>query len=417
MNTKERERLKVIARLGEGLLSRRIAAQQLKVSERQLRRLVKAHQNGGDKGIVSKTRGRKSNNYIPDQIKKQVIELISLNYSDFGPTLAHEKLNEVHKLKVSISSVRSLMIEHKIWQPRRWKAQKIHKRRERRECFGELIQMDGLYHDWFEGRAPKCCLLVLIDDATSQLIALKFVKWESVFSYFQCLRKYLETTGRPLSLYTDRHAVFETTRKSEKSYKDTQFHRAMKDLGIELILALSPQAKGRVERANGTLQDRLVKEMRLAGISSIEEANLFVPNFIKIYNQKFAKKPKSSVDVHRSLEKTIDLDQILCLHYERKITKDLMVNWGGQCYQITESNCQNRLGGKKVSVLEHENGGINLFYKGVELGFINFNEAQPKAKIISNIIWRKQRGGHPSPEHPWKQWVHSKKEEAINSSS
>jgi hypothetical protein len=412
MSTKERDRLKVITRLIVGEVTRRIAAQQLKVGERQLRRLVKAYQNEGDVGLVSKLRGRKSNNHLPEHIRKQAIELVRLNYSDFGPTLAHEKLNEVHKLKVSKSSVRSLMIEHIIWKPRKWKPQKIHKRRERRECFGELIQMDGSYHDWFEGRAPKCCLLVLIDDATSQLMLLKFVKHESVFSYFQCLREYLETIGRPLSLYTDRHAIFETTRKREKSYKETQFHRAMKDLGIELILALSPQAKGRVERVNGTLQDRLVKEMRLAGISSIEEGNLFAPDFLKAHNQKFAKKPKSTVDAHRVLEENVELDQMLCLHHERKISKDLMVNWGGESYQIIENNCRTRMGGKSVLVLELQDGSISLLFRGKYLKFVNFNDMPCARKVINDINFKKPRGGHPSSEHPWKQWIpHPQKQE------
>ncbi len=405
MNTKERERLKVLSRLAEGELSRRIAAKQLQIGERQLRRLVRAYEEEGDKGLISKHRGKKSNNHIADDTKKSILELIRAHYSDFGPTLAHEKLNEVYQLKVSKSTVRLLMIEDKIWQPTRWKAQKVHKCRQRRECFGELIQMDGSYHDWFEGRAPKCCLLVLIDDATSQLTFLKFVEWESIFSYFQCLKEHLKLFGCPLSLYTDRHAIFETTRKTEKNYKDTQFHRAMKELGIELILALSPQAKGRVERVNGTLQDRLVKEMRLAGISSIEEANLFVRDFIKIHNQKFAKKAASPIDAHRSIENDIDLDKILCLHHERKITRDLMVNWGGQCYQITELNCRNRLGGKTVLILEDINKDIKIMYEGRCLDFINFKDSVINEKIININNFRKPRGGHPSPQHPWKQWV------------
>ena len=405
MDTKERERLKVLSRLAEGGLSRRIAAQQLQVSERQLRRLVRIYEKEGDKGLISKHRGKQSNNQVEEQTKKNALELIRVNYSDFGPTLAHEKLKELHRIKISKSTIRLLMIENKIWQPRRGKVKKVHKCRQRRECFGELIQMDGSYHDWFEGRAPQCCLLVLIDDATSQLVLLKFVEWESVFNYFECIKEHLKVFGCPLAIYTDRHAIFETTRKTEKDYKDTQFHRAMNELGIELILALSPQAKGRVERVNGTLQDRLVKEMRLAGISSIEEANVFVEDFIKTHNQKFAKKPASPINAHKLIENEAHLDRILCLHHERKITRDLMVSWAGQSYQITEPNSKNRLGGRIVVVLEDKNKNIKLFYHGKYLSFINFKEIVVNEKIIRINNFRKQRGGHPSPQHPWKQWV------------
>lgn len=168
------------------------------------------------------------------------------------------------------------MIEEKIWISKKIKAVKVHQRRAPRDCYGELLQMDGSYHDWFEERAPECCLIVLVDDATSRIMWLQFVKWESCSSYFRAIKNYIKKFGKPMSIYTDRHAVFETTRKTDKNYKDTQFHRAVSTLGIKLIMAYSPQAQGRVERLNGVLQDRLVKEMRLARISSMEEGNAFL---------------------------------------------------------------------------------------------------------------------------------------------
>jgi transposase len=413
MSGKERERMKVIMRLTEKTLTQRLAAEQLQISVRQVQRLLRSYRLVGDKAIISKQRDKKSNNRLAEDFRKQIVELIQLRYPDFGPTFAREKLVEVHGMKVSISTVRNIMIENKIWEAKKWKVQNIHKCRASRDCIGELIQMDGSYHDWFEGRAPKCCLLVLIDDATSRLMLMEFVEWESSFGYFQILKRYLKTYGRPLSLYTDRLAVFETTRKAEKNYRDTQFHRATKELGINLILALSPQAKGRVERANGTLQDRLVKEMRLAHISTIQEANTFLPGFIETHNKKFAKQPKSSIDAHRSFETNHNLEQILCLHHERKITNDLMVYWGGRRYQITEVDCRYRLGGKKVLILEQQDKSIEFMYEGHLLSFVNFDEQSPvpekivpdneRIAVLANN-WHKARGGKPNVGHPWKKW-------------
>lgn len=407
MSNKERERLKVIDRLCKKTLTQKLGSEQLGIGIRQLQRLLKDYHIEGDKALVSKKRGKKSNNQLAENLKLQAVDLIRLHYPDFGPTFAQEKLVEIHNLKISISTVRGLMIKHKIWQPGRSTAEKVHKCRVRRECFGELVQMDGSYHDWFEGRGPKCCLLVLIDDATSRLLALKFVLWESVFAYFDLLKNYLVAYGRPLSLYTDRHAIFETTRKNEKDYKDTQFNRAATELNIELILALSSQAKGRVERVNQTLQDRLVKEMRLANISTIEEGNAFLPSYLENHNSRFAKKAKSSIDAHRELGHEHNLKQILCLHHERTITKDLMIYWKGACYQITEVNCKYRLGKKKVQVFEKEDGSVEFYYQGQLLNVVNFDiqptascEYSDQAAMLNH--WNKPRKGHPAKDHPWK---------------
>ena len=310
MNKKERERLKAIIRLEEGTLNQKVAAEQLKLGVRQLQRLISEHRKNGEKAIISKHRGKKSNNSLSNSVKKEIINIINKKYWDFGPTFAHEKLLEDHGVKVSVSSIRQIMVENNIWISKTVKAKKVHQRRAPRECYGELIQMDGSYHDWFEGRSPECCLIVLVDDATSRIMWLQFVKWESCFAYFHALKKYIKRYGKPLSIYTDRLAVFETTRKTEKSYKDTQFHRALSSLGIKLILANSPQAKGRVERVNGTLQDRLIKEMRLAHISSMEEGNAFLQSYITKHNKKFAKKPISAIDAHISIESDCNIENI-----------------------------------------------------------------------------------------------------------
>jgi len=414
MNRKERERLKVLIRLEEKSLTQRIAAEQLGLSVRQIQRLFGAYKNRGEAALISKKRGKRSNNSLPNTLKQEVAELIIQNYHDFGPTFAHEKLAEIHKIKISVSSVRNIMIEQSIWNARIHKPTKIHQRRKPRDCLGELLQMDGSYHDWFEGRAPECCLLVLIDDATSRIMWAQFVKWESCFGYFKAIEAYIKKHGKPLSIYTDRLAVFETTRKSDKSYKDTQFQRAMSSLGINLILAYSPQAKGRVERVNETLQDRLVKEMRLAHISSMEEGNAFLPSYLEKHNKKFAKKPQSPIDAHKMVESDLNLEKILCMHYERKITKDLMVFFNSTTYQITETEHKYRLSGQKVLVLENERGEVELIHKGKSLRW-KFYEDLPrenspkeiKIKSTSDRIsnWKLPRGGHPGRYHPWKAWI------------
>jgi transposase len=413
MNDKERERLKMMARLQEGTITQKSAAKLLSISIRQVKRLYRSYLEFGDIGLTSKRRGKVGNRSLPIALKELIATRIRQVYADFGPTLACEKIVEYEKINISVSAVRNIMIQQGIWLPNKKKAQKIHKLRQCRDCFGELVQLDGSYHDWFEGRFPKCCLLVLIDDATSQLLGLQFVPWESCWAYFNFLKAYLRTYGRPGGLYTDKHAIFETTRKTDLNYKDTQFHRAMEELGIKLILARTPQAKGRVERMNGTLQDRLIKEMRLAGISTMEEANnKFLPAFIKKYNKQFGKIPKSSIDAHRSLDDNHNLERILCLHYTRKITKDLMVYFQGKRLQITEINCHHRLAKRTVIVLEYEKGGCELIYQGQTLAFIDIDK-KPSRITAQKTALKPQKSGEkhkPNPDHPWKKWQpHSKK--------
>lgn len=413
MNTEERERLKVLIRLESKLLSQKIAAQQLKISIRQLQRLIKRYKEGGEQAIVSTKRGKKSNRALMDTVRNSITKIITENYQDFGPTLAYEKLTEIHNIKISLSTVRNIMIESKIWKKRKSKQTKIYQRRPPRDCIGELLQMDGSYHDWFEGRAPECCLIVLIDDATSRIMWMQFVKWESCFGYFNAIKAYIKKYGKPLSVYTDRLAVFETTRKTEKNYKDTQFHRAMSSLGINLILANSPQAKGRVERVNETLQDRLVKEMRLARISSMEEGNAFLSTYTELHNKKFAKIAKSPINAHKAMDANFNPERILSLHYERKITKDLMINFKGKNYQIVEYHDKYRLGKQKVLIIEKENGDLEFIFKGKNLKFKDYQdllkenksrEAKIKPIACENPDVKRSNGGHPDRHHPWKIW-------------
>lgn len=410
MNNKERERLKILIRLQEKTLNQKLAAQQLGLSIRQVQRLLKNYLDKGEASLISKKRGKLSNNKLPAELRRNVAEIIIQNYHDFGPTFANEKLIEIHEINISVGSVRNIMIENAIWIPRKCKRTKIHQRRDPRDCCGELLQMDGSYHDWFEGRAPQCCLLVLIDDATSRIMWLQFVKWESCFGYFKALEGYIKKYGKPLSLYTDRLAVFETTRKSDRNYKETQFHRAISSLGITLILANSPQAKGRVERVNETLQDRLIKEMRLARISSMEEGNAFLPSYIEKHNTKFAKKPKNPIDAHKTIESNFNLEDILCLHHERSITKDLMISFKGINYQIIDTEHKHRLGGQKILILEKEDGKITLIHKGRHLQFKPYkdlpkdNKTKHVPAVVTTSHKKLERGQHLSRYHPWRSY-------------
>jgi len=277
MSQRELTRLEVIKRLERKELKQRRAAEMLGISVRQVKRLVRAYKQTGDVSLVSKRRGRMSNNRMSAATLATAVQLLRTRYPDFGPTLAHEKLTEDYALKLSVESVRRLMIAEELWRARRAHRPVIHQLRERRARYGELVQIDGSPHDWFEGRAAKCTLLVFIDDATGKLMQLRFAAAETTFAYFAAVEAYITRHGKPLAFYSDKYGVFRVnqpcTLPNSPTTGLTQFGRAMKELAIELICAHSPQAKGRVERANQTLQDRLVKELRLRGISNIEDAH------------------------------------------------------------------------------------------------------------------------------------------------
>ena len=263
MSIKELSRLEVMEKLRSRSLNQSQAADILGISIRQVKRLIRAFKAEGAKGLISRKRGSKSNHQLPEEVKKRALELISEKYADFGPTLAHEKLKEVYGIKISVGSVRNLMISHDIWEAKKIKRNRIFQMRTRRPREGEMVQVDGSEHAWFEERGPKCTLLVFIDDATGALKELRFAKSESIFSYFDATRNYIENHGRPLAFYSDKHGVFRVNKNGALSGTGiTQFGRAMKELDIRMIFANSPQAKGRVERSNRVLQDRLVKELR-----------------------------------------------------------------------------------------------------------------------------------------------------------
>src|ERR1700676_1863274 len=300
MSGAERDRAFLVRQALEGLLSQREASGRLGISVRQVKRLVRAWRSDGDAGLVSRQRGRPSHRRMSEALRSRIGGLLKEKYADFGATLASEKLLELDGIKVSVEMVRRIQIGLRLWRPKPRRARRVFQLRERRPRFGELIQIDGSPHDWFEGRAPRCTLIVFIDDATSRLTALRFAPVESARAYLEALRGHVLEHGCPLAFYSDRHGIFRVNAKDAKSGDGkTEFGREADRLGIEPIHALTPQAKGRVERANQTLQDRLVKEMRLQNISSIEATHGFLPTFIASWNERFAVPPRNEKSAHR----------------------------------------------------------------------------------------------------------------------
>ncbi|TIS94230.1 ISNCY family transposase, partial [Mesorhizobium sp.] len=314
MSERELQRIEVLSRVNERRMTSATAAGLLGVSARQVQRLMKTFLSEGAPALRHKARGRPSNNRILDGVRDFALELIREHYIDFGPTLAREKLLERHQLGVSKETLRKWMTEAGIWTLRRERKRRLHQPRGRRDCLGEMVQIDGSHHWWFEGRGPKCALLVFIDDATGRLLHLRFAGSENTFDYFHAAKAYLQAWGKPLAFYSDKHGIFRTTHgsKLDRGSGLTQFGRALYELNIDIICANSPQAKGRVERANQTLQDRLVKEMRLRGISTIEAANVFATEFMADFNVRFAKEPRNPKDMHRPLAAHDNLDGALC---------------------------------------------------------------------------------------------------------
>ena len=296
MSHTELERLEVIQRVRERRLRQEEVARMLGLGVRQVQRLCAAYRDQGAAGLVSGKRGRRSNRRLPDELQHRAMELVRARYADFGPTLAAEKLSEFHDLTVSRETLRKWMVEAEIWVPRKQR-RRVQQPRRRRPCRGELVQIDGSEHAWFEERGPRCTLIVFIDDATSELMELRFAESESTFAYFEALHAYLGRYGKPVALYSDKASVFRPTRQQPKGV--SQFGRALSELNIDILCANTPAAKGRVERANLTLQDRLVKEMRLRGLSTLEAGNAFLEEYRRAHNTRFAVAAASEHDAHR----------------------------------------------------------------------------------------------------------------------
>ncbi|MBY6059817.1 ISNCY family transposase [Leisingera daeponensis] len=377
MSERELNRVEVLAQIDDGRLTVANGANMLGLTRRQVFRLLKRYRTEGAAAIRHKARGKPPNNRIHNAKRDFALALIRENYADFGPTLAAEMLAEHHGFKVSRETVRKWMAEDGLWLSRKQR-RTFHQPRLRRECFGELIQIDGSDHHWFEDRGPRCTLLVFIDDATSTLMELRFVTSESTFSYFEALEHYLLKHGRPVAFYSDKHTVFRVPNQAAKSgYGMTQFGRALNEMNIEILCANSSQAKGRVERANRTLQDRLVKELRLAGISDIETANAFLSGFMERYNAKFAKPPARPDNLHRPLNAEPDrLRDILCFRDERYVSRQLAFSYDRKRIILEENEVTRGLPGKYVDSYEFADGRLEFRWKGIQLPYSAFDKDQ-----------------------------------------
>ncbi len=410
MTHKELDRFEVIKKARSKCLRIKEAAEILGLSVRQTQRLSKRLKELGPEGLISKKRGAPGNHALPKELKQKALQLIRAKYHDFGPTLAHEYLTEQEELKISVSTIRALMIENQLWIPNRKKQRRPHPMRARRARFGELVQIDGSDHDWFEGRAPRCTILAYIDDATSAILHLLFVNSESTLAYFEATRGYLQKYGRPLAFYSDKHSVFRVNHSNALSGTGaTQFKRAMDELDIEQICANSPQAKGRVERRNRDLQNRLIKAMRLKKISTIQEANAFIPQFTDDFNKRFAKAPLESNNAHRPLLREHNLDMILAHKERRCLSKNLTLQYKNVIYQVLPQNSSYALKKTQVTVIESMQGQISIQYQGKSLRFITSEQDYRNSRVLSSKEvavepLQKRKQYHPPHNHPWKKW-------------
>ena len=415
MSVKEINRVSILDQVKRKAMKQKRAASLLGVSVRQVRRLLKRYRRDGASGLAHQLRGIPSNHHADPAVLDAAVATIKERYTDFSVTLAYEKLAQFHGFPYSRETLRGAMMHVGLWKPTRKKTLVIHELRARRASEGELVQVDGSPHHWFENRGPACTLLVYIDDATGKLLHLEFATSETTNAYFAATKDYLRRHGKPLALYVDRHGVFRVnttkalTARVEDSNGKTQFGRAMEELGVTLIFANSPQAKGRVEKVNQTLQDRLVKELRLHGISSMGEGNRFLPQFIDEFNRKFAVVPKSPVNLHRPLTHRDTLDDILVQKHTRRLSKQFTLSYGSRIYQIQTDRPTYAMRHAAVTVREDTNGRVTIRYRDTTLSY-RIIEHHSKSEIVDSkhinitVDRVKERVWNtPAPTHPWKQ--------------
>ena len=396
----ELRRLHVIRKTMDRIMTQKEAEGLIDLSVRQIRRIAKRIKDEGDSGVVHKSRGLESNRKLP--CKEKVLKLFEKKYSDFGPTLASEKLFEIDKIKVSDETLRLWLIQDSIPYPSRKK--RAHRQwRERKHHVGEMVQIDGSHHDWFEGRAPECVLMGYIDDASGQPYG-RFYSYEGVIPAMDSFKRYINRHRIPQSVYIDRHSTYKSKRQPSveeelNNYKPmTQFERALEELGVKVIHALSPQAKGRIERLFRTFQDRLIKEMRIRGISGMEEGNKFLKYYMPVYGKRFCVKPFKEEDLHRPIPKHVKVNDIFCIKTERVLRKDFTVMHEGKLYQVKEMT-----GAKKVIVIERLNGRIEIHYRGKRLKYRIIAKRPEKAKE-PRFMFQKRVPTVPSKEHPWRKF-------------
>ncbi|MFI5378958.1 MAG: ISNCY family transposase [Tepidisphaerales bacterium] len=386
--------MEALSRVKRGEVTVVAASELMDLSLRQARRVWKRFKESGDAGLVHRLRGRASNRRFGEEFRARVVKRHQERYADFGPTLACEKLAE-ENLELSPNTLTAFLKERGLWQRRRRRG-RHRSRRERRASFGSMVQMDGSHHDWFEGRAAKCVLMVVIDDATSRTYA-RFYAAETTEAAFDVLGRWVRKHGWPRSVYVDRHGIY---RDEDHPEKPTQFGRALKEQGVELIRAHGPQAKGRVERRNAVFQDRLVKEMRLRKICDMAQGNALLEGlFLDDLNRRYAVSPHRDTDLHRALEAGVRLEEVLCVQEERVVGQDWCVRWQNRWLQITSEHASLCLAGRRVVVKELAGGALVVEHQGRRLSVkeLAARPEPPKEKkpVVNNRHYK------PAAEHPW----------------
>ena len=411
MSLKEIDKLKILHQVIKKQLKQHQAGRQLDLSTRQIRRLCKRIRREGNTGVIHRLRGRPSNHQLDAGILEKAVGYVKTRYKDFGPTHANEKIHGIHKIHLSTGTLRRGMIEAGLWKPRQ---QGVQHRvwRERRPCVGELVQLDGSDHDWFEGRGPRCVLLIFIDDATSRILYGEFITVENTVNLLAATKSYLLLHGRPLSFYVDKDSIYKVNRQAtiEEELRDeqplTQFTRAMKELNVQVIAANSPQAKGRVERGFKTHQDRLVKELRLAGISNRQDATRFLQDiYIPDHNRRCAIDPASPTDAHRLLLPTHRLHEILSIRTQRVVANDFTLRFHAQFFQLTKEQPLRIRPDNKVFIEVRLDGSTHIRFKDRYLNFKRIPK-KPYTATYANrkplIRTVKSKPYKPPSSHPWK---------------
>ena len=404
MSRKERERIPVMRAIGKGEINLVEAAKVLKVSYRQTRRIWRRYMEQGDAGLVHRPRGRPGPRRKAKAFRDQVLACVRERYRDFGPTLAAEYLAREQGLKVDQETLRRWRAAEGLRKsrPRR---QRHRAWRERSACLGQMVQLDGSHHDWFEGRGEPCCLMVMVDDATNRRWA-RFSPKETTRAGYDILEQWAEQSGLPRSIYADRHSIYlsqrEPTVAEQLAGKEpqTQFGRAMEQLGVELIPAQSPQAKGRVERMKGTRQHRLVKAMRLEGVSEIERANHYLAkSFLPDFNRRFMRAAAQPADLH--LAKPRELDEVLSWEEARGVQRDWTVKWQNRRYQLDRRHESLSLVNKTITVRLLRDGSLQRVYQGRKLKWRQLPEEAPRVKEAEKQPEPKTRQ-IPAANHPWR---------------
>jgi len=398
MSRRETKRLHIIHQALDKRITQEKAAELVGLSSRQFRRMIKRVREEGDDGISHRSRGKTSNRHVPTKIKDKALKLFQEKYSDFGPTFASEKLLDVHDIKISKETLRLWLKREDIPYAKR-KGRKHRQWRERKHHFGELVQMDGSHHDWFEGRGPECVFMGYIDDATGTVYG-RFYDYEGTMPAMDSFKRYIKRYGIPQSVYLDKHTTYKSSSKQsiEDELEDikpmSQFERSLSELGVTVIHANSPQAKGRVERSFLTLQDRLVKEMRLAKVNNIEQANEFLIKYFPMHNAKFTVKAISEVDVHQPAPSLRELIKIFCIREERTLRNDFTIAYNGKLYQIKDV-----VKTRTVTVEERLDGSLHISHKGQELSYREIKTRPVKQKLKMPVLYDRR---YQPADHPWK---------------